>query len=84
MALSVLFYNLNNTRFNNYLLCSIILSVEMSSAYHNYTLTSHQGKRTVEIKRLDFLLSDHDQTVWYDLLPHSGTLAFQIWTVACL
>ena len=34
----------------------------------------------MEIKRLDFLLGGSDQTVWYDLLPHSGTLAFQIWT----
>ena len=31
----------------------------------------------MEIKRLDFLLSNPDQTVWYDLLPHSGTLAGQ-------
>ena len=34
----------------------------------------------MEIKRLDFLLGGPDQTVWYDLLPHSGTLAFQIGT----
>ena len=30
----------------------------------------------MEIKRLDFLLGGPDQTVWYDLLPHSGTLVF--------
>ena len=34
----VLFYNLNNSRFNNYLLHPIILSVEILSAQHNYTL----------------------------------------------
>ena len=26
------------------------------------------------------MLGGSDQTVWYDLLPHLGTLAFQIWT----
>ena len=27
-----------------------------------------------------FLLGGPGQTVWYNLLPHSGTLAFQTWT----
>ena len=79
MALSVLFYNLNNTRFNNYLLCSIILSVEILRAEHSYTLTSHKGEEDCGNENIDILLSDPDQTVWYGSLAHSGPLAFQTW-----
>ena len=42
-------------------------------------LTHNHSKRIVEIKILDFFLSDPVQTVWFGSLTHSGTLAFQTW-----
>ena len=51
----VLFYNLNNSRFNNYLLHPIILSVGILSAQHNYTLTSHKEEEDCG-KKIRFLV----------------------------
>ena len=41
-------------------------------------LTHNHSKRIVEIKILDFFLSDPVQTVWFGSLTHSGTLAFEL------